>query len=323
MDQTPISYEFLAGPCYDFKGAQTVWIKESRSGWDKRQATLMVYVAADGINHMRPLLIFKGKDCKKNAKIQAEMRQYDDRVAIEWDENAYCNSKIMVRWLKKQYAWSSGTFFNKARPHPRLLTLDVFKGHKTPDVKQAMKELNIIPSFVPAGCTGYVQVLDVAINKPLKHRIEQQANAHYEQNFKEWKAGQYSVSDRRVMLTKWVGQAWTELHKDHGELIRQTFRRVGLSLAVDGSEDREIKVKDIPDIEVGDWHLNLPASMQEDVYNALDPDGTDDVIDSSVSTTSTTQPLYVLEGEADAEDLSDWDAEQDGEHEFVEEDEVL
>ena len=253
-------------------------------------------------------------------------------MAIEWDENAYCNSKIMVRWLTKQYAWSSGTFFNKSRPHPRLLTLDVFKGHKTPEIKQAMKNLNVIPSFVSAGCTGYVQVLDVAINKPLKHRIEQQANTHYEQNFTEWKAGKYSVSDRRVMLTKWVGQAWMDLHKDHKKLICQTFRRVGLSLAVDGSQDHEIRVKDIPDIEVGDWHLTLPAGKQEDVYNTLDPNETDDVVDSSNATgptqptgttqpTDTTQPTYVLEGEADAENLSDWDAEQDGEHEVVDEDE--
>ena len=48
MDQTPIAYEFLDSHCYDFKSAKTVWIKTHRSGWDKRQATLMIYVSADG-----------------------------------------------------------------------------------------------------------------------------------------------------------------------------------------------------------------------------------------------------------------------------------
>lgn len=54
------------------------------------------------------------------------------------------------------------------------------------------------------------------------------------------------------MLTKWVGQAWQELHIEKNELICQTFRKLGLSLAVDGSEDRELSIKDLPGIVVGD-----------------------------------------------------------------------
>jgi hypothetical protein len=40
IDQTPIAFEFLSGRTYDFKGALEVWIKEQRSGWDRRQATI-------------------------------------------------------------------------------------------------------------------------------------------------------------------------------------------------------------------------------------------------------------------------------------------
>jgi hypothetical protein len=58
MDQTPITFEFLLGKTCDFKGAKTVWIKEARSGWDRRQATLQLCVFADGKLRSRPLLIF-------------------------------------------------------------------------------------------------------------------------------------------------------------------------------------------------------------------------------------------------------------------------
>lgn len=115
--------------------------------------------------------------------------------------------------------------------------------------------MNITTSFIPSGCTGYVQVLDVAINKPLKDRISELADLSYEENLQKWENGKYTVGDRRVMLTHWVGQAWRELHKDNGDLIRQTFRKLGLSLTVDGSEDTELKIRDLPNIEVGDWHL--------------------------------------------------------------------
>lgn len=69
MDQTPIAYEFLDGKCYDFKGAKTIWVKTHRSGWDKRQATLMIKVSADAIPRCKPLLIFKGNDGQKNSRV--------------------------------------------------------------------------------------------------------------------------------------------------------------------------------------------------------------------------------------------------------------
>ena len=82
MDQTPIAYKFLQGHCYGFKGAKTVWMKIARSGWDYRQATLMIYVCANGINHCKPLLIFKGKNGAKNTRIKKEMASYDSGVTV-------------------------------------------------------------------------------------------------------------------------------------------------------------------------------------------------------------------------------------------------
>ena len=107
MDQTPISYEFLQGQCYDFKGAKTIWIKTHRSGWDKRQAILIVYVSADGVNRCNLLLIFQGQDVVKNSRIKKEMQQYDSGVVVQWNSKAYCNTKVMIRWLKQLYKFAT------------------------------------------------------------------------------------------------------------------------------------------------------------------------------------------------------------------------
>jgi hypothetical protein len=40
IDQTPLAFEFNDGKTYCGKGKNTVWVKEMRSGWNKRQATL-------------------------------------------------------------------------------------------------------------------------------------------------------------------------------------------------------------------------------------------------------------------------------------------
>ena len=107
-----------------------------------------------------------------------------------------------------------------------------------------------------------MQVLDVAINKPLKNRISELADIHYDENFEKWNKGSYTVGERRIMLAHWVGQAWRDIHRENASLIRQTFRKLGLSLAIDGSEDNELSIKDIPDVKVGKWRL---SAGQEDI----------------------------------------------------------
>ena len=133
MDQTPIAYKFLQGHCYDFKGAKTVWMKIAQSGWDYCQATLMIYVSANGMKRCKPLLIFKGTSGSKNHRIKKEMTQYDPGVVVQWNPKAYCNSEVMIRWLKQQYKYATKRFTTSATRC--LFTLDVFSGQKTDEVQ--------------------------------------------------------------------------------------------------------------------------------------------------------------------------------------------
>jgi hypothetical protein len=58
LDETPLPFEFLSGYSYDFKGARTRADKFERSGWDKRQPTIILYIMADGSTPFKPVLIF-------------------------------------------------------------------------------------------------------------------------------------------------------------------------------------------------------------------------------------------------------------------------
>jgi hypothetical protein len=42
FDETPIPFEYIDKKTYNLKGAKTVTAKTDRSGWDKRQATLIL-----------------------------------------------------------------------------------------------------------------------------------------------------------------------------------------------------------------------------------------------------------------------------------------
>lgn len=61
------------------------------------------------------------------------------------------------------------------------------------------------------------------------------------------------VSDRRVLSTSWVAEAWAELHDRSQTTIINTFGRVGLSLNPGGLEDAEILIKGVEALEIGDY----------------------------------------------------------------------
>jgi hypothetical protein len=108
---------------------------------------------------------------------------------------------------------------------------------------------------IQGACTGYLQPLDVSCNKIIKNIIRQCEEDHYNANPNEWVEGKYSPGDRRVLVTHWVPKAWNILYIDHKDTIINTFKNVGISLNLDGSEDHLLSIRDLPNITIGEWRL--------------------------------------------------------------------
>ena len=76
-------------------------------------------------------------------------------------------------------------------------------------------------------------------------------------------------------------------------MIRQAFVQVGLGLPIDGSRDHEIKIKDFPDVQIGNWkdwqpkeaikgediQSNLTLEEVEILASKMLVDDSDDIID--------------------------------------------
>jgi hypothetical protein len=155
-------------------------------------------------------LIFHGKnqDYRQKPKwssLKQEYKLYDSRVEVMFNPKAWSNAELMVEWIKHLYTPSTHyplfPRHSTKRP-PRLLTLDVFASQKTKDVLDCFKSIRCTTSFIPGGTTGFIQVCDTTINKSLKARIEVLADQYIDEHEVEWVEGKYSVSDRRVLLTK-------------------------------------------------------------------------------------------------------------------------
>jgi hypothetical protein len=129
-------------------------------------------------------------------------RDIPGRYMVAFNNKAYANTNTMLEWLWLQYAHSSAYPFCRWEPNhkPRMLTLDVFKGQLNAKVLAKFKRMNCTCSFIPSRTTGFIQVCDVAINKPLKDRISELAKIHYNNHEDQWIENKYTVSDRQVML---------------------------------------------------------------------------------------------------------------------------
>ena len=113
-------------------------------------------------------------------------------------------------------------------------------------------------------------MLDVLINKLIKQYIKEYEDLWVEQNFELWQSRKWLIRDRRVLITHWVTQAFERVYVEHKDAIIACFKNVGLLLAMDGSEDYMLKVRDCLNLTVGDWQkapkgtVENPAIIDED-----------------------------------------------------------
>ena len=136
----------------------------------------------------------------------------------------------------------------------KILIADVHRAQQT-DQKYKASLVN-----VPPGCTSRVQVVDVLINKPFKD----EERSLFEDHFDQLVDGEINASQRRVLMTKWVGEAWSKVGKMKDSIIR-SFKKCDLSMALYGSENDEVNFEGLPEYQV-------PSAFMQDNDYVLDDD---------------------------------------------------
>jgi hypothetical protein len=112
-------------------------------------------------------------------------------------------------------------------------------------------------------------------------------------------------------MTQWIARAWERLHIENRQTIINTFRHVGLSLNPNGSEDSELKIRDLPGITVGDY--NQASTPNQPI---LIPNDTSDIV------TACERLQGITEMEEDEAEVTT-DSSDDTESHFDEEDSDL
>lgn len=70
-------------------------------------------------------------------------------------------------------------------------------------------------------------------------------------------------------MTQWVGEAWTSIHQELQHTIRRSFRKCGITVAIDGSEDSEIHIRGLDNYAVP--AINPLESLLQPELNNIEP----------------------------------------------------
>ena len=165
-------------------------------------------------------------------------------------EKAWCDEEIMKEWISTEWGNPFKNPIDQISDR-KILIADVHRTQQTNSGKELLKKHKISLVNVAPACTSRVQVVEVLINKPFKDELRSLFEDHLD-----------NATQRRILMTKWVDEAWSKVGKMKDSIIR-SFKKCSLSLALDGSENNEVNIEALPEYQ-------MPSAYVQDNEYVLD-----------------------------------------------------
>ena len=230
--------------------------------------------------------------CSVNDQIKPdEKKSWDKRVKVYFQPKAWCDESIMKQWVCDEWG---NVFTNplSTGSSGKILVADVHTAQQTDAVKRLLVNKKTVLVNVPPGCTSCVQPLDVSVNKPFKNRVREQFEKHLDENLDRYVERKLTASERRVLTTKWVGNAWEKLSENKDMIIR-SFVKCGITNNLDGSEDDQVNIRGLEDYKMPlpeeEYHLQMSSEEEEDDEDCYLTDASTDISVSNADSDSDTE----------------------------------
>eukprot|EP00117_Sycon_ciliatum_P041057 scpid90355/ scgid30092/ Pogo transposable element with KRAB domain len=143
---------------------------------DKREMTALLGVSAAG-QVLPPQLIYAGKTtrCHPSGNVPPGWN-------VTHSDNHWSNEVTMLEFIDRvlvPFFASERERLDLADTQCGLLIWDVFAAHRCAAVLKRLSDNNIKVLFIPAGCTGMLQPLDLTVNEPFKRHLKNQFGDWY------------------------------------------------------------------------------------------------------------------------------------------------
>ena len=163
MDQTNQFYGSSPKSTIEVRGQRTVNMRKGAN--DSHRCTVALTVTSAG-NFLTPYIVYKGVE--GGTIDQRELPHHPTGAIYTVQKKAWFDERVMLHWVAHVLAPYVATAPVGIIP---ILFLDSFKVHLLGSVANAIQNLGVQVEFIPGGCTGLVQPIDVGINKPYKSNM--------------------------------------------------------------------------------------------------------------------------------------------------------
>ncbi len=130
---------------------------------------------------------------------------------------------VMAEWLK----FPLKRFAEDMNLTECVLGMDQHGSHAIPDIVEEMGRLGIFPVFTPSHCTEVVSPVDHHVGARLKQKMATYYHAELDKNFVDWckslQEGGLHTWERRVLIAKWLADAWEEVKTDR-DFMKAAFQ---------------------------------------------------------------------------------------------------
>ena len=195
-------------------------------------------------------VIFRGLGKRISA---VEKASWHPDVDVYFQKNAWADTEFCVKWTKGTLKpFVEGRF---------VLFLDNLEGQIVEEFKTEVANADSVCWYGLPGATDIWQPVDAGYAELLKVKVRQ---AHYkwldfDENADKWygEYNRFTASERRILITHWVGEAYNALVDDkYNRFRREIFERTGCLLTADGSGDNLVRPEGLPDYKVRLQSLN-------------------------------------------------------------------
>ena len=310
------------------KGSKRVRIFQPSSGSEKRQCILQLCFGR-GERVYKPAVIFRGTGKRINAVEKATWHKGVEVYwqACAWTDSAFCNS-----WAGNTYRKGVGGSSIAAPEEQSILFADNLYGQTTEDFKRVWKECNTLLWLLPPKCTDEVQPVDAGYGRLFKVLAGKSLDAWLlnGDNVERWESNKLTASDRRVLITQWVGEAAKQIDSDI-RYRRRLFEKTGLAMTADGSDDNLINLEGVEQGTYSFMDVDTTPEPLEDVLSISpapadeeNPPGSSDETESESESESESEEEGVKSGgggtrpRQDVDELATMDTDDD-----IADDEVL
>lgn len=109
--------------------------------------------------------------------------------------------------------------------------------------------------MLPENHTDKIQPNDAGCGQMMKVKIADALDRwlETEDNLCKWQ-DKLSAKDKRILMTQWTGEAWSEFKENKG-FLKRLFEKTGCLITIDGSGDEYITPQGLADYHFEDMDI--------------------------------------------------------------------